>query len=1286
MRDGHGTDTNASFTIDSGNVKFSADGKRLEGNGEVTINLTWNDRSKAGRAINRIKIGTTTWTRRGSSGSESHKITLGNITQQMGSDASASIKLRTKGERVLQMEDIPHVPIEDQKVLFDDVVISVSQGRFFNIQGNKAKYTLDKPLPVDRGSSDDLKVFDTLSFIDKASRKLWKTNNLSPQQRQDSSHGFSNRYGITPFNPTIEHSTNYPGFHKIVWTNVKFPATAEYDITIAVDDNVRLRIGDQVDIQKDGFAVRGDSRTATGTTVYRKRVKEGTYTLTADLEQIPGGKYGMNNNSMLLAIDIRSIGSLATELENKSWNQNPFAVALAIESPPPPPPVREIPDAGDGGCPENPIWSTMTPGASESWYPCEYKPWSEFTNKYALSPVPPLDTPGSDGVGVLYKTSWKMSAPYAGYYTLKGTVEDTGKISVNGKEIADLVSPTEVCPKIPSTKIYLSEGTHTIDVEVENKKDYETPKFFIDQKIFNTIDWQNQVSRPSGRTKDIDFKITTSTYHGATASIEALGIYHDKKFGPEYDPPKDFKRTVEYGRVYDVVLTSNTFRPSNVPVNSGEIDFINLYAKDGYRWINSKRIEFDEDPNFHGRGGWDCNAALTIDNVVGGTAKFNSNAKRIDFTGNNVQVTLTFTYRDKTASDGFALDAVRIGTTQWTRKGFVGSETHTITLGGSTQLGEDMTFASGSNPEGIKLRTNGDNVLQMEDIPHVPIKDQKILFDDVIITSSEGKFFGINGNKAKFVLPELHNTNLNRGGVTYKGPALYNYKFKGYGEFMNKNGVSPDYPKFGGGEIINYEWSNVDFPKDGAYDFLFTNDAHGSVYLDGKEIIKGDFDNEAGVSSRDSANWRVGIKRKIEVSKGKHTITVAPPDGRRGEKTGWADGLFKKLSDDYYRGQQAWDNNPSAMALGITMNVEKIPEIGSKEELLQRGKSWKENPTAISAIMIPPPCPKKIKGKGVVVDVIVDDPGGPYPTPEGEGDPPYPVTLRLKKVIVDPPGINYDPGPNEIVFPPYDPEPVETDPPVLPPPPESFPKDVTIRAVPPVIEKGKCTLLKYTSSGNSKLVINPVVGEVPAVPEGSVRVCPDETTTYCITGDGEDTACDTVIVTNPGDPDIPPPTGIGDTITIVPDNGAKLIPEFGPHGSIVGVKIVDPGLGFTEYPTISMPSATGVGVVFKPQFEIIRDPLDVAPDKLLQVTDLVGLKQTGYVNGRAYYGAIFFDNDIKYAGMYETIGQKIRVYDTLQDSIDAMDRSDPSAIQRSGTDVSSNDPRLDIPNTPDNLI
>ena len=1388
---------------------------------------------------------------RGVQGSETHTITLGGVLE-LGSDASGSVKLRTKGENVLQMEDIPHVGIEEQKILFDDVILMASQGRFFGINGNKAKYVLDAPLPVDRASSDSSNtknVFDTLSFIDNATRELWKTNNLSPQARKDSANSFSNRYGITPFNPTIQHDSNYPGVHTIVWPNVKFPADAEYDITIAVDDNVRLKIGDQVDITKQGFAFGDEATTyssftsagaavgkgkfrSTGTTVYRKKVKEGTYDIVAELEQIPGGKYGMSANAMLLAIDIQTTYTASDEIVKKSWLQNPLAVALAIEAPPPPPPVREIPDVGEG-CPQNPIWSTMTPGSSEAWYPANHKPWSSFTNKYALSPVPPLDTPGSDGAGAVYSTSWKMSAPYAGYYTLKGTVEDIGRVVIDGNDYTSIGGPLDKCKTIPSTKIYLSEGTHDIKVVVENKKDYETPKFFIDQKVFNTQDWQNQVSRTLGRTKDIDFKIATASWHGSSTSIEELGIYVEKAYGPDQDVTENFLRTVEYGRVYDVVLTSNTFRTitSNA---SGQIAYVGMKPENKRR-SSGTRLEFDDDP----KNGFDVNGSFTIDNVVGGTAKFNQSGDNIDITGKNVEVTLTYTWKDNPNIAGKALDLIKIGSTTWTqssendngefkyvkpdgtlsitdgkqnpwfpigaypyvypsntdpltdrwhigdwyininapgtytlearaddrckaswdgdelfgrskqnsatinnvtagihklsagvwnmskygntfarnpgslrwflkdsdgnvvadsrdpfndqglpRRALQGSETHTITFNMSSDLGDDMT-------SGIELRTKGENVLLMEDVPDTEYGGGGVgvYFDDVIMTASEGKFFGINGNKAKFVLPELHNTNLDRGGVTYKGPALYNYKFKGYGQFLNKNGVSPDYPKFGGGEIINYEWSNVDFPKNGEYDFHFAHDAHGSVYLDGKEVIKGDFDNKEGVSAQDSANWDPGIIRKIEVSKGKHTITVAPAGQTtfganriESERYGWTDGLFKKISDDYYRGQQAFDNNPSALALGITIKTETAPAFGSKEEIAQRGKSWKDNPTAISAILVPPPCPKKIKGKGVVVDVIVDDPGGPYPTDERPPEISYPVTLRLKKVLVPVPGINYDPGPGGCTFPPFTDPPPTTPPPGFPPPVSPPPTTVTITAVPPTIKKGECTILKYTSLGNTKLVITPVVGEVPAVPEGTVRVCPEESTTYCITGDGGDTACTPVTVIGGEDPDPEIPEEGGDKIVVSPPNGSKLRPVIGAHGTVVGVEIIDPGLGFTEYPTISMPSDTGVGVVFAPQFEIIRDPLDITPDKLIQVTDLVGLKQTGYVDGRAYYGAVFYKNDIKYAGLYETAGQLIRIYDTLQDSIDAQSTTDPSAIQRQGTDISSNDPRLDIPNTPDNLI
>ena len=102
--------------------------------------------------------------------------------------------------------------------------------------------------------------------------------------------------------------------------------------------------------------------------------------------------------------------------------------------------------------------------------------------------------------------------------------------------------------------------------------------------------------------------------------------------------------------------------------------------------------------------------------------------------------------------------------------------------------------------------------------------------------------------------------------------------------------------------------------------------------------------------------------------------------------------------------------------------------------------------------------------------------------------------------------------------------------------------------------------------------------------------------------------------------------------------------------------------------------------------KVERDPVpEPPPDKLIQGTDLVGLKQTGYYDGRPYYGAVFYKDGIRYAGYYETAGQLIQIYDTLQESIDARVTTPPSAIERSGTDISSNDPRLNIPGTPDNL-
>ena len=169
--------------------------------------------------------------------------------------------------------------------------------------------------------------------------------------------------------------------------------------------------------------------------------------------------------------------------------------------------------------------------------------------------------------------------------------------------------------------------------------------------------------------------------------------------------------------------------------------------------------------------------------------------------------------------------------------------------------------------------------------------------------------------------------------------------------------------------------------------------------------------------------------------------------------------------------------------------------------------------------------------------------------------------------------------------------------------------------------------------------------------------------------------------------------GPNDPVCIIKEDGSRVCfaPNLDTFGANLPIDIETPILGgglgvpITSYPNIFQSSPTGVNSRFRPVVRVRRDPLDVEPDQILQVTDLVGLKRTGYVDGREYFGAVFYKDGVRFAGYYETAGQLIQVYDTLQESIDGEVTTRPSAILRQGTDITSNDPRLNIPGTPENL-
>ena len=105
-------------------------------------------------------------------------------------------------------------------------------------------------------------------------------------------------------------------------------------------------------------------------------------------------------------------------------------------------------------------------------------------------------------------------------------------------------------------------------------------------------------------------------------------------------------------------------------------------------------------------------------------------------------------------------------------------------------------------------------------------------------------------------------------------------------------------------------------------------------------------------------------------------------------------------------------------------------------------------------------------------------------------------------------------------------------------------------------------------------------------------------------------------------------------------------------GRIRSVNIVSRGC-YSELPSITMRSNTGVNASFVPLFEVTRDPEVSGRDSstgVVQVFDLVGLTLQGYVDGTEYYGNVAFEDGIKYAGTRNT---GVRVYETRAQSIGA---------------------------------
>jgi hypothetical protein len=965
----------------------------------------------------------------------------------------------------------------------DDATINIDKGKFLNVRGNKCSFVVGEPIPPAPPSPPSpnspiqvKKVFNTLDYISKANRTLWRTN-------VNGRGGFINEFGICPFDTSVTLTDNpYAGTHTIVWNNINFPVDGSYRIRMGVDDSVTLFIGDER-IRYEGFIA--GTNTSNPEYNVNKFFKAGNYTVRAELEQIPGGVFGFsdarNANPMVLAIDIEVTTVTETIISAKSWNENPMGLALTIDAPEPPIPQEPILEQ-EGRCPNNPIWTTRfpsiagygyndasgsadvlnnrynvpdvfgaandipsyksqgftdadirnyletvykfipgktigggmqqllndptwgqpTPGVplktiynletntaspissnfrssnSSGWFPVRHPAWADFFNRYAISPIRPLDTPGTDGGGIVFRNYWDIDIPYDGFYQFAVQRDNTARFYVDGTLAFDIKSSGDELWKDKRNKpkfqkVFITKGRHVISVELENEATEAYDQ--VNQKIFRTLDWQVSLpaSSPQSTTIDVNFKFF---------GVRNAASIHNYKI---------------------TELGINIFKPSRTQVNT------NIIEK--------------------------CESGKVY----------------------------------------------------------------------------EVEFSTNENPGTLGI--NGSSVVYRSPV------DNSI---DATISIDKGRFFNIRpGNKCSFVvgepIPPAPITGgltggTSRDGVTYEGPALASYRPGLLSPFF-ENTLTPTEEIQGKTWIMT--WRNVDFPEDGKYNLTALADDLVIVRVDGVEVGR----------AKVFEDRRTFL---FNATKGKKSVQLELSNIRT-PNTGF-------------------NENPVVTFVEINKNVSVLRE-GS-------GKSWDENPIGVGAILIPPPCPRKISGKGVVTDIIPTSPGNGY-------------------------------------LPPVSP---------LPPPPSTV--SVTPSDVPGAAAGAPGAAAGAPGAG----VAPPGAGVGP--PDADVGVSPT-------------------------------------IITVVPPSGAP----------------------------------TGINARFIPQFEVVRDPIVVNPQQLLQVTDLVGLKQTGYVNGRPYYGSVYYDRGIRYAGFYETVGEPVRVYDTLRESIIAQVTTLPSAILRQGTDIRSNDPLLNIPGT-----
>jgi len=930
-------------------------------------------------------------------------------------------------------------------------------------------------------------------------------------------------------------------------------------------------------------------------------------------------------NPMALAIDIKAKVAEEPRISARSWYQNPMGAAFTIDAPLPPIP-QEPPVQQEGRCPNNPLWSSRFAGGSESWWPVTHPAWSKFTNRFAMSPLPPLSTKNSDGGGgIVYSNTWQVDFPYNGFYGFKGSGDNRGRILIDGEEVYQLKGFKNSSPKIVKRKI--TEGNHEVTLEIENQDQRKRKK--VKKTFFNTQDW---VKKEKG-SSDAKVPVKFDVYGQGSKSHRKIKFTFTSEDGRDtftFNPGEisGSGNKYSYDRTVNVLPNVN-YRVQAVP--NGQTSSGNRDLNITYDGLNSANRPIDVSGSgktikLKDGDGNDTNAKFRIMSTSSGvSADFSQDGGKLKIRGGgDGNVTLRLEWDDNPGTAGVAVRSITVGGKTWRQSGRKGDQTETIRVSGGSGGGfnlEQGTLKKGSFTKGGRGLESSDK----SDIIFADVTTSSNDNDDMQIRCGTGEFtpsnrrridghstydltFKVKGFDSGF------NPVTSVGGVKYSGPELFKFTHPAWSKLMNNISVSPYTPPLNTNNpningTFTLKWSGVKFSENGRYDIAFQADNIAKLFINGTEI-------------QEVRSFRGEPKpRYVELSRGTYDVEIRLTNIPTANNT--------------------FQTNPSGVALKITKDVTIVSS---------DSQSWLNNPVGASAIIIPPPCPKEIAGTGFVEKIEVIEPGNGHPPPEFPegGGTGIPVTLQLTEIVPTATGIGYKTGDRIIV---------------------EVPDRPPIEFEPELDKFGRITRIPVTRfplippPGDRNRLIDPP-------PDG-------DPTGFDVIGNSETQILQ--VKDLPGDIGVADDTGV--LIPLIPSGGGT------PEGGGTIVPAPGPFYGFTEFPNIYPTSNTGLGFRGRPVFEVVVVPENILPDEsVLQVVDLPGLRKTGYVNGKPYYGQVFAKDGNLYAGISETIGQLVPVYATLQESILNRQTIEPSAILRTGTETNSNDPTLNIPNTPDNLI